>query len=189
VNHPAVDDFVLGCGGTQITQGKDVVWNDGTPFDVTVRGGGGWATGGGISVVFPVPSYQTGANLPVSIDTGKAGRGVPDIAMSATNYFTRVDSSEGAAGGTSAVAPLMSALISLRLPKSLSLRKCCERCCPRRHEWHKRHQRNHKGLQSGSWMGCLYRPENTGRYGDPKQLMSDGVAQVSRASYGTGVRL
>jgi kumamolisin len=33
--------------------------------------------------------------------------------MSATNYFTRVDSSEGASGGTSAVAPLMSALVVL----------------------------------------------------------------------------
>jgi kumamolisin len=32
--------------------------------------------------------------------------------MSATNYFTRVDSSEGASGGTSAVAPLMAALIT-----------------------------------------------------------------------------
>ena len=114
VNHPAVDDLVLGCGGTQINaQDKDVVWNDGTPFDVNVQGGGGWATGGGISVVFPVPSYQQAAKLPLSIDTGKAGRGVPDIAMSATNYFTRVDSSEGPSGGTSAVAPLMSALIAL----------------------------------------------------------------------------
>jgi kumamolisin len=92
VDHPAVDDLVLGCGGTQIDQGQDVVWNDGTPFDVNVRGGGGWASGGGISSVFAVPSYQSGANLPKSIATGKAGRGVPDIAMSATNYFTRVDS-------------------------------------------------------------------------------------------------
>jgi kumamolisin len=32
--------------------------------------------------------------------------------MSATNYFTRVDSSEGASGGTSAVAPLMAALVT-----------------------------------------------------------------------------
>jgi kumamolisin len=32
--------------------------------------------------------------------------------MSATNYFTLVDSSEGASGGTSAVAPLMAALIA-----------------------------------------------------------------------------
>jgi kumamolisin len=72
-----------------------VAWNDGTPFDVNTAGGGGWATGGGISEIFPVPSYQAGASLPVSIDNGKLGRGVPDVAMSATNYFTRVDSSEG----------------------------------------------------------------------------------------------
>ena len=114
VDHPAVDDMVLGCGGTQIdSNGNDVVWNDGTPFDKSAPGGGGWASGGGISEVIALPSYQANANLPVSIDSGKPGRGVPDIAMSATNYYTRVDSSEGASGGTSAVAPLMSALIAL----------------------------------------------------------------------------
>ncbi len=114
VDHPAVDDLVLGCGGTQIDgNGNDVVWNDGTPFDKSVPGGGGWASGGGISEVIAVPSYQAKANLPVSIDSGKPGRGVPDIAMSATNYYTRVDSAEGASGGTSAVAPLMSALVAL----------------------------------------------------------------------------
>jgi len=113
VDHPACDDLVLGCGGTQIDNGIDVVWNDGTPFNTSVGGGGGWTTGGGISTIIPVPDYQTSANLPVSIDTGKAGRGVPDIAMSATNYFTRVDRSEVASGGTSAVAPLMAALVAL----------------------------------------------------------------------------
>ncbi len=114
VDHPAVDDMVLGCGGTQIDKNnKDVVWNDGTPFDKSVAGGGGWASGGGISEIIAMPSYQANAKLPVSIDSGKPGRGVPDIAMSATNYYTRVDSSEGASGGTSAVAPLMSALVAL----------------------------------------------------------------------------
>jgi kumamolisin len=113
VDHPSVDDLVLSCGGTQLDNGSDVVWNDGTPFDVNVQGGGGWASGGGISETFAVPAYQAGANLPVSLTTGKAGRGVPDIAMSAVNYFTRVDRSEGASGGTSAVAPLMAALIAL----------------------------------------------------------------------------
>jgi kumamolisin len=114
VDHPAVDDMVLGCGGTQIDAGgRDVVWNDGTAFDKSEPGGGGWASGGGISTVIAVPAYQAEARLPVSIATEKPGRGVPDIAMSATNYFTRVDSDEGASGGTSAVAPLMSALIAL----------------------------------------------------------------------------
>jgi kumamolisin len=113
VDHPAVDDLVLACGGTQIVDNVDVVWNDGTPFNADVAGGGGWASGGGISVTVPVPFYQEGAKLPVSIDTGKPGRGVPDIAMSATNYFTRVDRAEGASGGTSAVAPLMASLVVL----------------------------------------------------------------------------
>jgi kumamolisin len=113
VDHPAADDLVLGCGGTQIDdQGNDVAWNDGTPFDVTIPGGGGWAGGGGISETFAVPAYQQNANLPKSIAIGQPGRGVPDIAMSAVNYFLRVDTSEGASGGTSAVAPLMAALVA-----------------------------------------------------------------------------
>jgi kumamolisin len=57
IDHPACDDLVLGCGGTQIDSGVDVVWNDGTPFDADVPGGGGWASGGGISEVFKIPSY------------------------------------------------------------------------------------------------------------------------------------
>jgi kumamolisin len=113
VDHPAVDDLVLSCGGTQIdSHGNDVVWNDGTPF-ANVRGGGGWAGGGGISQTVGLPAYQKKAKVPVSIATGKAGRGVPDIAMSATNYFTRVQGLEGASGGTSAVAPLMAGLVAL----------------------------------------------------------------------------
>ena len=59
VDHPAVDDLVLACGGTQInSQDQDVVWNDGTAFDVNVAGGGGWASGGGISEVIGAPSLS-----------------------------------------------------------------------------------------------------------------------------------
>jgi kumamolisin len=77
------------------------------------RAAGGWAGDGGISQVFLVPDYQKSANLPVSPVTGQPGRGIPDIAMSATNYSTRVGSWEGASGGTSAVAPLMASLVAL----------------------------------------------------------------------------
>ena len=105
VSHPACDPLVIACGGTQIDQATDadVVWNDGN----------GWASGGGISQLFPIPSYQATANLEKSIATGNSGRGVPDIAMSAVNYFTRIDASEGPSEGTSAVAPLMSGLVVL----------------------------------------------------------------------------
>ena len=110
----------FGCGATQADAGKDAVCNDGTPFDQSAPGGGGGASGGGISEVVAVPSYQPGAGLPVSIDKGKAG-GVPDIAMSATNHFTRVDTCEGASGGTSVVAPLRAALVARLNPAKKSM--------------------------------------------------------------------
>jgi kumamolisin len=115
VSHPACDPNVLACGGTQIdpASGADVVWNDGFPFTPGIGDGGGWATGGGISQCYDVPDYQQGIQMPAVPDGGTVGRGLPDIAMSATNYFTRVDSGESASGGTSAVAPLMASLVAL----------------------------------------------------------------------------
>ena len=108
VAHPSTDDLVLACGGTQIDEhGNDVVWNDGTPLSA-----GGWASGGGISQTRGVPAYQKGVKLPRPL-AGKRGRGVPDIAMSATGYLSRVHGSQGPQGGTSAVAPLMAGLIAL----------------------------------------------------------------------------
>lgn len=115
VGHPASDPMVLGCGGTQVNDktGVEEVWNDGSRFDKNVDGGGGWASVGGISQIFDVPSYQKGLTMPQSIAPNpKPGRGVPDVSMSAAGYFTRVDSFEGAWGGTSAVAPLMAALVA-----------------------------------------------------------------------------
>lgn len=111
VDHPAVDPFVLGCGGTQIENGVDVVWNDGTPFS-DIPGGGGWASGGGTSSFVAMPAYQANAEVPMSLVTKKPGRSVPDVAMSAVDYYTRTDGSEGQSGGTSAVAPLMAGLVA-----------------------------------------------------------------------------
>jgi kumamolisin len=67
VNHPSSDDLVLACGGTQVTGGKDVVWNDGTTLEA-----GGWATGGGVSGYFAVPDYQKNANVRLALHA-KAG--------------------------------------------------------------------------------------------------------------------
>ena len=113
VNYPASSPYVLGCGGTQMTldaAGKtildEVVWNDGG-----VRG-----TGGGISAEYNVPAFQTGAGLPMSLNDGKPGRGVPDVAAAAApinGYRTFVNGNELVASGTSAVAPLWGAFIAL----------------------------------------------------------------------------
>ena len=74
------------------------------------------ATGGGVSDAFALPSYQANATVPANADTGKAGRGVPDVAGDAnpqTGYTIRVDGSDETIGGTSAVAPLWAGLIAL----------------------------------------------------------------------------
>jgi kumamolisin len=78
--------------------------------------GGGGATGGGVSVEFPLPSYQSAAGVPPNVDTGQIGRGVPDVCADAdpeTGYSIRVDGVQQTIGGTSAVAPLWAGLIAL----------------------------------------------------------------------------
>ena len=111
VDFPASSPHVLACGGTHLEANNssissETVWNT---HD-------GWGTGGGVSAVFPLPDWQASANVPPSVNPGGAkGRGVPDVAGDAdasTGYIVLADGSEGASGGTSAVAPLWSALIA-----------------------------------------------------------------------------
>jgi len=111
VDFPASSPHVLACGGTTLTvsdgiRSTETVWND------PPQGGG--ATGGRVSSYFPVPSWQSGANVPPSDNGG--GRGVPDVAGDAapeTGYQILVDGQSAVVGGTSAVAPLWAALVAL----------------------------------------------------------------------------
>ena len=192
VLHPACDDLVLACGGTQIENDHDVVWNDGTPFDVNVQGGGGWATGGGISTAFAVPSYQTGLNLPNSLDTGKPGRGVPDIAMSATNYFTRVElvgirlrrhERRGAVDGSPRDAAQPGDEAERGLPKPVPLRERRSRSLPRRNARRKRDHEHGRRLRCRTRVGRVHGARNAGRIGDPRRLArrSAGASGGKRA--------
>lgn len=71
VDFPASSPWVLACGGTRViaSQGvisRETVWNDGPKS----------ATGGGISQLFAIPTYQAGANVPASVNPGhRLGRG------------------------------------------------------------------------------------------------------------------
>jgi kumamolisin len=107
---PASNPYVIGCGGTTLLGGGEVVWNDGD----------GWASGGGISDAYGVPSWQN-VSLPDSLATGGRGRGVPDIAGDADNssgYMTLIHGRWRPSGGTSAVAPLYAGLVA-RLNQAL----------------------------------------------------------------------
>jgi kumamolisin len=121
VDFPASSPNVTGCGGTRVAARKGViiresVWNDGP----------GSAGGGGISDLFPLPSYQTAMRVPRSINPNRrVGRGVPDVAGLAdprtgliiADVHGHVDP-RAATGGTSATAPMWAALIA-RLNEAL----------------------------------------------------------------------
>lgn len=110
VDFPASSPWAVGCGGTAITVSggsilREIVWNDGSS-----------GTGGGISDVFAVPAFQAGVQLPPSVNGGKAGRGVPDVAADGspeTGYQIVVNGQTMVVGGTSAVAPLWAGLFAL----------------------------------------------------------------------------
>jgi kumamolisin len=110
VDFPASSPYVLACGGTKLladpaagTVSSEVVWNE--------MASGGGAGGGGVSDQFPRPSWQAGA-----VGPGLAsGRGVPDVAGNAdpnTGYRIFCGGQPNVIGGTSAVAPLWSALVA-----------------------------------------------------------------------------
>jgi len=111
VDFPASSPHVLACGGTKLigsgsTITSEVVWNE------TAANEG--ATGGGVSTVFPLLTWQANSSVPLAGTF--AGRGVPDVAGDAdpsTGYSVRVDGQTMVIGGTSAVAPLWAGLIAL----------------------------------------------------------------------------
>ena len=114
VDFPASSPNVLACGGTELVASGSSITNE-TVWNELANNEG--ATGGGISDVFPLPSWQSAANVPHSANPKhNVGRGVPDVAGNAdptTGYVTLVDGNPDVIGGTSAVAPLWAGLIAL----------------------------------------------------------------------------
>ena len=137
VDDPASQPFVTGVGGTSLTtnatgaRASETVWNDGTTVG---------ASGGGVSSIWPMPSYQSGAPGFLHVINGNstgstcpgAGSGdcreVPDVSADGdpgTGYVIYWNGSGAAGqpplaqegwqvvGGTSAAAPAWAALIAL----------------------------------------------------------------------------
>lgn len=141
---PSTHPGVTSCGGTYLAA------KDGRILNEVVWNGLGWllatkpnrlpenfgATGGGISIVFPVPFYQKPDEVKVAsnfrwvyeldqvaenldspvVPAVPLGRGIPDIAGNAIGYQTLVFGTAPddlvSQNGTSAVAPLFAALIA-----------------------------------------------------------------------------
>jgi subtilase family serine protease len=142
VGDPASSPFATGVGGSTLytsESGSLALWSPGRSLDEAVwnedtPGGVADATGGGVSEVWGMPSYQSGAaaalgvvNADSSAATCAAAapgstscRQVPDVSASAdpnAGYAVYVTDSSGSQwtviGGTSAAAPVWAALMAL----------------------------------------------------------------------------
>jgi kumamolisin len=110
-DYPASDPNVLGVGGTRITASgssitSEVVWDD-------QEGAGG----GGVSTIFPLPTWQNGIKPLAKPAIHQTGRGVPDVAGLAdpeTGYeiIDVTGKNLETIGGTSASTPLWASLIA-----------------------------------------------------------------------------
>jgi kumamolisin len=117
VDFPSSSPFALAVGGTTIpakgSPPPDIVWFEGDGL----RADNGGSTGGGVSAVFPLPTWQSAINIP-SVNSGAiVGRCVPDVAANAdwnaSPYLLVVDGQSQPNGGTSAASPLVASLLTL----------------------------------------------------------------------------
>ncbi len=105
-------EFMEGSGGYWSAAGNaisyipEMVWND-TALDGELAGGGG-----GTSVYFSRPGWQTGPGVP-----NDAFRHVPDLSLSASadhdGYYVYTGGSGNYFGGTSVAAPTMAGIVAL----------------------------------------------------------------------------
>lgn len=112
IGYPCGSPWVTAVGGTTLGAASGTIGP--TNFEEWVWDSG---TGGGISEAFPVPSYQKGYTLPVSLRSGNAGRGIPDLAGNASQFSPYRLTVNGVAAdvgdGTSATCPMYAGSIAL----------------------------------------------------------------------------
>ncbi|HEY7387521.1 MAG TPA: protease pro-enzyme activation domain-containing protein [Bryobacteraceae bacterium] len=126
VDLPASIPEVTGVGGTEFQEGSGQYWNTTNSatgasalsyipeiaWNDSAAAGSPDGTGGGASVLFPKPSWQTGPGVP-----GDNARHVPDIALNASNEHDSYLVYSGGAlqgfGGTSFGSPIFAGVAAL----------------------------------------------------------------------------
>jgi uncharacterized protein (TIGR03437 family) len=126
VDMPASLPEVTGIGGTTFQEGSGNYWNSTnsanhasalsyipeTAWNDSVLDGAPSASGGGASVYFSKPSWQTGVGVP-----NDGARDVPDVALSGSadhdSYLFYTGGSLGGVGGTSVGAPSFAGMVAL----------------------------------------------------------------------------
>ena len=118
IGWPAANPNVIACGGTRLILNTDGTINSEIVWNGRVSGGSAGGSTGGVSAIYPVPTWQTGlstSQYPSNTVTPISGRSVPDVAgngdpTSGYQFYYGAYNQLTQSGGTSAVCPLYAAL-------------------------------------------------------------------------------
>jgi uncharacterized repeat protein (TIGR01451 family) len=115
ISAPADRPFVTSVGGTTLsTPTAGGVWGSETSWNWYSTGSGTSGTGGGVSTVYSIPTYQQGT---ASLSTNGGStimRNIPDVAMIGdATYVVHDNGQSGGVGGTSVSSPLWAAFTAL----------------------------------------------------------------------------
>ncbi len=115
VSFPASDPWATSVGGTVLSingssnRANEVVWSDGSnPYTCKNQ----WGSGGGNSLVFSRPNWQSAAGINNRYSNGNH-RQIPDISAVAYALAVYFQGQWAAVGGTSAAAPIWAAGLAL----------------------------------------------------------------------------
>jgi uncharacterized repeat protein (TIGR01451 family) len=118
---PGDSPYLTSVGGTTLTMSglgtayiSDTVWNWGyDPPGWPGTDNGYWGSGGGVSTVYSIPSWQQGVNMTTNLGSTTM-RNVPDVALTGNEIWVIFDNGQsGSFGGTSCAAPLWAGFIAL----------------------------------------------------------------------------
>src|SRR5581483_8817391 len=108
---PSDDAYVTVVGGTTLTTGTGGAWSSEVVWSWFPRQAD--ASSGGVSLVFPIPSWQQSVDMSGNQGSTKK-RNIPDVALTADNLFVVYNNgSEAEFGGTSCAAPLWAAFTAM----------------------------------------------------------------------------
>jgi hypothetical protein len=112
---PTDRPFVISVGGTTLTSaGTGGAWVSETSWNWNSTGGGTNGTGGGVSTVYTIPSWQVGIASMATNGGSITMRNVPDVAMIADAIYVVYNNGlTTSVGGTSASSPLWAAYAAI----------------------------------------------------------------------------
>jgi kumamolisin len=116
--YPSSSPYAISVGGTKLILNVDNTRLSETDDNRDVNFGSGWGGGGGVSVIFPLPSWQSNLFYTpivrgvIESPTPLTMRGLPDLSAPMNVYVLYFNGSIAGFGGTSLASPIVAGILA-----------------------------------------------------------------------------